>query len=69
MASRTSLLKSLTVEELKELAGRYDLSLPAGKKAKQVTLLAEGLPLSDAELETIVEGYKADKLRQNPGCP
>lgn len=62
MTSRTSLLKSLTVAQLKELARRHDLSLPAGKKAKRVAFLAKELPLSDAELETIVEGYKADKL-------
>jgi hypothetical protein len=62
MASRTSLLKSLTVAELGELAGRHNLSPPAGKKAKLVAFLAEELPLSDAELEEIVGGYTADKL-------
>lgn len=62
MTSRASLLKSLTVAELKELADRYDLSPPPGKKAKLVTFLAERLPLPDTELEVIVEGYQADKL-------
>jgi hypothetical protein len=62
MASRTSLLKSLTVAQLEELARRHDLSLPSGKKPERVAFLVDELPLSDAELETVVEGYKADKL-------
>lgn len=62
MTSRTSLLKSLTVAELKELASRYHLPIPAGKKAKLVAFLTSELPLSDAELETVVEGYRVDKL-------
>ena len=62
MASRNLLLKSLTVAQLKELARRYDLSLPSGKKAERSAFLAEELPLSDTELEAIVNGYKADKL-------
>jgi len=62
VASRTSLLKSLGVAQLKELAGRHDLSLPSGKKSERVAFLAEKLSLSDAELEAVVRSYQADKL-------
>ena len=62
MASRTSLLKSLTVAQLNELAKRHNVAPPSGKKGERVAFLAQELPISDAELEAVVDGYQADKL-------
>ncbi|RME46087.1 MAG: hypothetical protein D6791_09155 [Chloroflexi bacterium] len=65
MATRLSLLKSLTHSELKEVAQRYGVTLPTGlKKAAAAKHLAEHLPLSDAEVQALVEEYRFSKLVQ-----
>lgn len=59
MATRLSLLKFLTHDELKEIGRRYDVALPASlKKGDAAKYLAEHLPLPDAEVQTLVESYQ-----------
>jgi hypothetical protein len=65
MATRLSLLKSLTHTELKEIGRRYDVALPSGlKKGDAAQYLAEHLTLSDAEVQSLVESYQFSKLVQ-----
>ncbi len=70
MATQLSLLKSLTHAELKEVAQRYGVTLPAGlKKAAAAKHLAEHLPLSDAEVQTLVEEYQLMRVSSSSTCP
>jgi hypothetical protein len=63
MATRYSLLKTLTAKQLREIAKQHDISGFSGlKKAELAKLLAEQLPLSVDEINDLVERFKADKL-------
>lgn len=61
--TKQSLLRTLTQAELKEVARRFDVSLPGGlKQAQQAAHLARQLWLSDEEVRALVERYADDKL-------
>jgi hypothetical protein len=63
VGSKGSLLKPLTVAELKEIAQRYGVSIPAGlKRQETVKYLAENLHVPDEELSAAVERFAYDKL-------
>ena len=63
MATKYSLLKSLTAEQLREIAKQHDISGFSGlKQAELAKMLAEQLPLSMDEISGLVQRFKADKL-------
>lgn len=63
MVSKRSLLKSLTKDELGELAGRYDIRIPPGlKKQQAVKYVAENLNVSEDELSEAVQQFAHVKL-------
>lgn len=63
MVSKRSLLKSLTRAELDELAARYDICIPSGKKKREaVKYVAEEIDISEDELSDAVERFVHVKL-------
>jgi hypothetical protein len=65
--SRIAVLESLSPSQLRELADRYEVTLPPDARAERIAFLAGELPVSDWQVEAIVQSIIQRRGRNRAG--